>query len=1050
MILAGFLKAQTSFDVELEKAKELKERGYYDSAALAFESIINTSPDLPKSHYIDALNWWGLSLLNSAQSVKADSVLTHAINLNDPESTSDSLLLADSFFFISKNSGSSGRFRESIDYINRSLDLWERIGGQDSLIACGMNMLGYDYRYFGDYPQALSSYERADSIWTSNPDMTGPEVANTYAGFGWVYTAIGDYLQAIENHQKAFEMRQELFEEDHPYIANSLASLGGVFLRIARYDKAEEYIKRAHEKLKIRLGENHPNVISMYSRLGTIYYQLGDYQKSIQHHKEAIRRWEFNKSETSLYPISFNGELAKSQYANGQKEDALETLNKAFAHAEGFGRTLYLFSLYRLQISIYQELRDHINWLQTLNQAEKLLTSKLNSDHPSISILKAEYGTFYMDKNELDNAKKMFFQALKISNDHHGMKHPEVSDRLFRIGNFYLHQNNWDSSEFYYRASFRALTDQISEYPIADEISNLRQAVVSLERIAFIQASKGRIQTPVGIEGLNNAYETYTKGIEYLEYLRQTYSGEEAKIRVLDVGADLFKGAVEVSAEMYRITGDEIYLYRALEISEKSKAFVLLNAINNHKAQSFAGVPNSLVEYEKQLKTSLSYLKQRIESLKISGDSTLLNSFQEQRFHLLNKKDSLYSLISNDYSQYFEFQHTQQKLNIPAIRKHLGDQSAIIEFFLSNDSIYCFLLSAEDLKLFVEKRSEEIENWLVNYRRSVSDYQWIIQNADESDHNFLSIGNNLYQTLLEKPLSSISANISKLILIPHEELWQINLGILPSTKVRGDRIDYRSYPYLLKSYDCSYAYSTSFLASIQNPTGGRGILAVAPEYDGMNGLSNLTGTIEEVEQISSLFSVSEIISNGKGLKRSFLDKVDQYQIIHLAMHGIIDDKNPLNSRLMFSSLPGDFIALEEIYTLKLNADLVVLSACDSGLGEIQKGEGNQSMSRAFNYAGVPQVTMSLWKVTDATASSLMSDFYENLNSGLNPSEAMGKAQKLYIEEVEDPLFSHPYFWASFVTIGSDQPISNGKGNILYYLLVFGVLMVIIIWERKFR
>jgi CHAT domain-containing protein len=160
------------------------------------------------------------------------------------------------------------------------------------------------------------------------------------------------------------------------------------------------------------------------------------------------------------------------------------------------------------------------------------------------------------------------------------------------------------------------------------------------------------------------------------------------------------------------------------------------------------------------------------------------------------------------------------------------------------------------------------------------------------------------------------------------------------------------------------------------------------------------------------------------------------------MHALIDDENPMYSRLVFTqgidTLEDGNLHTFELYNMKLNHDLAVLSACNTGYGKLQKGEGIMSLARAFSYAGVPSVVTSQWQVNDQSSFELMDLFYEYLTKGLSKDEALQKAKIDYLQNTNG-LTAHPYFWATHILIGDTTPIQSSKSNALYYVLILGVM-----------
>ena len=182
------------------------------------------------------------------------------------------------------------------------------------------------------------------------------------------------------------------------------------------------------------------------------------------------------------------------------------------------------------------------------------------------------------------------------------------------------------------------------------------------------------------------------------------------------------------------------------------------------------------------------------------------------------------------------------------------------------------------------------------------------------------------------------------------------------------------------------------------------------------------------------------------VERVFKTELAKHSVLHLAMHALVDNEDPTNSRLVFThdadSVEDNFLHVYELYNMKLPIDLAVLSACNTGFGKLEGGEGLMSLGRAFAYAGCPAVVMSQWKVDDLATSTLMKSFYENLAKGMKKSEALQTAKLSYLENC-GPREGIPFLWGSFVLMGDDQPIAVEKAFEWKYV-GSGVAVVMII------
>jgi CHAT domain-containing protein len=200
-------------------------------------------------------------------------------------------------------------------------------------------------------------------------------------------------------------------------------------------------------------------------------------------------------------------------------------------------------------------------------------------------------------------------------------------------------------------------------------------------------------------------------------------------------------------------------------------------------------------------------------------------------------------------------------------------------------------------------------------------------------------------------------------------------------------------------------------------------------------LGALKFTSQEVTEAHNYFSGSLFLNN-EASEGTFKALEGSAQILHLAMHALVDEENPLRSKLIFSqsadTTDDGFLHAYELYNLRLNAELAVLSACNTGFGPLSEGEGVTSLSRAFSYAGCKSIVMSLWPAQDKSTLDIMSLFYKGLSEGLSKDQALRQAKLQYLANADD-LFASPFFWANFVVSGSTQPLTQ-KLSWVYYLL----------------
>jgi CHAT domain-containing protein len=341
----------------------------------------------------------------------------------------------------------------------------------------------------------------------------------------------------------------------------------------------------------------------------------------------------------------------------------------------------------------------------------------------------------------------------------------------------------------------------------------------------------------------------------------------------------------------------------------------------------------------------------------------------------------------------------------------------------------------------------------------LSNYQFINQNNEAADRLYLKTGYKLYQLLLSEGLAQLDG-ITELIIIPDYTLGHIPFETLLTTS-KKNVANYKELDYLLYKYQIRYAYSAQLLYQYQKLNkqgkGGLNVLGVASSYDSAPSemlqrtftqqrirkhLIPLPSVQEEVDAIQNIVSSGSFYRGMLATEANFKQNANQYNVLHLAMHGVLNIEYPMASAMAFTedvdSIEDNFLYGYEIAQMDLSAALVVLSACETGYGKFEQGEGVMSLARSFMYAGVPSAIVSLWQVNDVSTAVLMQLFYENLNQGMTKSMALAMAKRNYIKRAKG-IAAHPAYWAAFVCIGEDSPLVNTRVN--WYWWIGGAVLI---------
>jgi CHAT domain-containing protein len=311
---------------------------------------------------------------------------------------------------------------------------------------------------------------------------------------------------------------------------------------------------------------------------------------------------------------------------------------------------------------------------------------------------------------------------------------------------------------------------------------------------------------------------------------------------------------------------------------------------------------------------------------------------------------------------------------------------------------------------------------------------------------------------LEKPLKDKEDGINRLIIIPNEELLYISFDNLLTAP--------NSDAFLIRDYAISYAYSNQLLNRTKEQKNRQKplekFIGFGIEYDSLTinsvfrqqsdltrSLSKLEYAVEEVQAIASILGGQTLI-NQFATKEAFFEYAPNTSILHLAMHGIIDEQVLNEASLVFTKSPESeehLLRSSDLYAMELNNNLAVLSACNTANGSIQKGEGIRSLARAFSYAGCSSLVASLWLAPDLSSKDILVQFYENLEDGMPKDVALQKAKLSYLDSGQPNIYKAPIFWSHLMVFGDTNPIKRSS-NWMYWIIGIAAILFIFYFIRK--
>ena len=554
------------------------------------------------------------------------------------------------------------------------------------------------------------------------------------------------------------------------------------------------------------------------------------------------------------------------------------------------------------------------------------------------------------------------------------------------------------------------------------------------------------------------------------EKIRNNFSNEGDKLRILRSNNFFVQEGIESAL----LLNDGAHINNAFRFAEQNKSVLLSDAVKGNRARSLGDLPDSLVQKEIRFQEKMGELKKQLTDTKTQEEKdSIYNSMSQLNLEI----DRFLISLKKKYPKYHALKYENITANAKDIQNLLDDKSLLLEYFISDSMLYLFAVSNKEVQLFpIKVKNEVLKNKVRRLRNSLSNYKIIINHPEKSYYNYTENAFWFYEKILKVALKD--KKIENLIVIADGELGHLPFGAFLSQKAKeiddenqGEAAinSFRELDYLIKDYNISYNYSaTLWKNNLQRKNNGnnRKMLACAASYTPCDSsllklrlpyyfklrtqLQPLPATNDEVLTLKESFQ-GDFLTDESANERSFKEIAPNYSVIHLAMHGLLDRKIPMLSSLVFSenldSTEDNFLQAYEISKLKLNADLVVLSACETGYGKFEQGEGIISLARSFMYAGVPSLVVSLWQVNDASTAEVMKLLYENIELGMNKDAALRQAKLSYIVKSHG-IMCHPAFWSPFIQLGDNSPINpenkyeaiiKMSGITLFLLLIIGVI-----------
>lgn len=937
----------------------------------------------------DILTIIGAVYISVGENQKALDSLNQALqlqqaqkNLSGPALTLNLAQQASTLSAIASTYHALGQSQKAIDYYNQARSLFQKVGLRNGEAEI-LNQISIVYDSLGEKQKALDALNQALAIQRS--DRNRSREAFTLGNIAAIYQSFGDYQQALNSYNQALELSRQV--GDRSAEADTLKGIALVYSFLGDYNLSVETYNQALEIFK-QIGDRSSQA-QILDNIGSVYRLAEDYPKALDYYNQALVLW---REQKAVFP--------------------------EFGTLTGV-------------IRVYESLKDYPKALSVANQL--LSTSRQQKSGFIEASALALLGRIYQASG--DYQKALDFSTQAVSQWRKLQYRNAEAKVLSNIGDSYnsLKQPQQAIATYNQQLTLlRTLGDRTSE---AD----------ALYHIAFTERDRGNLKA---------ARTQIESTIKIVEDTRSKVTNQELRTSYFATVQKYYEFYIDLLMQLHKQNPSQAYDALALQASERSRARTLVELLTEANVDIKKGVDPKLLTQESHLQWQIDATEKKLSQLSNQNNTPQqLTALTAQLTNLLDQQQQLKAKIRAQSPEYAALKYPDA-IALPQIQQQLDKDTLLLEYSLGEGRSYLWLVTSNSLNSYQLPGRAQIEKVAKNF------YNNYLKNSGIkgfSPEETAQAADELSKLILAPVADKLGQK--RLVVVGDDALQYIPFAALTS----GKSANASNYQPLVVNHEIISLPSASTIAILRKELKGRAKapknLAVladpvfsatdervaakpanqtndpnlqlqasalkrsADEINRSN-VERLKGTRTEAQEILKLVPPSE------GLEALDFDanynwatskQLSQYRIIHFATHGFVNSTEPELSGIVLSLIDKQgqpqrgFLRLDDIFNLNFPAELVVLSACKTGLGKEVKGEGLVGLTRGLMYAGAARVVVSLWNVDDEATSALMREFYSQmLQKGKSPAAALRAAQ---IQLWQQEQWRNPYFWASFTLLG---------------------------------
>jgi len=838
--------------------------------------------------------------------------------------------------------------------------------------------------------------------------------------------SLDEYTEMYELISFAETEQLRLSLSENTYLSTDIAYFSGLALFKLGYTyEALAYFQNTI-KLYDRFSTFDFRAEDLYSNTAICYLDIADYDNAIIYLNKSIN--SESENHTKLDKIQWIGLKAKAYQYKGKLDLAETYYEEAFKLLNGL-----TVNESNIELQLNDDWSSFLIATNRFKEAEATLRRVETMNPIKVDLINyyQNKGSYFLHLNDLERSIDYFSKATEEAIALYSEKHYEVSDSYLKVADAFYGLESYEDALRSYTSATNAICLVGSEINHDSEIPDVNNILI--HKLALqAQFQKAIIYSKQGNYELS---KTMSRSVlEILDYMLTK------QIVAFGSRIDFVNHIRTYVAQLIKIAldnGDDQY---AFELSQKGHGLLLDMHIKNEKAKTKLIRDTSYLAKELSFKKELRSIESGIVNTSTNKSNELRRKrLQDSLFSVRNNYNLFLKELYNKYPQIYD-QYKSESSSIDDLKLELNQHNdALIEYFIADTVLYSFVICNNVLKVYQKEIGPDFYDAVKAFRLHTS-----LINLD-SYIDYIEIASELFDFLLRDILIENLSQVNSLVIVPDDILYTISFDALLTDKPISKEINrYDRLSYLAKDYSISYHYSSLLLKGIGS-SGGNGLSSFAPSFSEETmkaaSLEKLINNIDEVLLIDQIYK-GEVYLDSLATKGQFQSDIKDINIAHLATHASCNDSLPMESRIFFSD---QSISTYEIYNLPHNLDLVVLSACETGKGQIQRGEGVMSLARAFIASGAQSVITSLWNVNDNATISLMQTFYQYLSEGQSIQSSLHQSKKEYITNTTSIMDAHPYYWSGFILIGDDVIFTSNYRYWIWIAFGFIVLMIIVFY-----